>query len=922
MTNPSSSCHVNMKNFTLIKEAFNEYHNGTVALYTHSSGAKVVHMKNNDPDAAFAFSFNTPSLSDDGCAHVLEHCVLQGSEKFPVSETYSKTFKGGLYTELSAGTYRFGHTDYYTGSFNEKSLYNALDVYADALFRPCLTENTFVLHANTVYNEMTAAEVSDTYILWRAALEALFPDLPCRFFSGGFTYAMPMLTYKRLKAYFHTFYTPKNCVAALYGAVDPTRFFEILDMYFSEYEYIRHEIAVPPHCPLTRGKPAGHYIVMAFAPEPDIYFDDFASLLACGQASPLYAALTEKELCDEVSASYEHLPGASACFLLSILNPKTSVEELRAIVDGVLRETASTGFDRERLDGAFNLEEIGLYEKDYGTGTSLGINAVRRCCLLLNMGEDIFTLLDNSFMLTEKKKKVFDEKIYEKLAGRLCEMSPVCIELPAGDGDGTSATAADIFGLHEDIADKQEDLEKIPRIWLKDTENKNIPLKPDVRGRFITAAIDIGELCFINFDFDVSGLPREFWKPLSLFPDMVFQCGTSKFSPAELEKKQALITGELWLGSFPIEKYKKREKKLFFRVFGKFLTKNAQAALDLMREIMHEANFDDRERVHRAIAQKAAQYRVGLAENAYYYAKITASAGANPCEDYENERLGIPMYRYVSALDADANGELNELISKLIFLKENIFSRRNVMISIGASSNNLPEIEKAAEKFLKRIPEKPADFSAGHFGEGFVPGPTKTAIILPGGSAYALFAGGLEKAYYPEYDIACGVRAVFSNILWYELLIPEIRIKGAAYGAFCDLSGINGDFFISASSYRDPNPHSSMEVFGKIADFAKNYHASPEELERTKISCLSWTDVPKKAANRFHSAVWKLLAEEPADMEQVYRNEVVNTTLEQIRALAPYIEKATRNASFAVAAEEIGEVFAEYDVEDLTGFRK
>ena len=126
------------KNFTLVKEAFNEYHNGTMALYTHSSGAKVVHMKNSDPDAAFALSFNTPSLSDDGLAHVLEHCVLQGSERFPVSEAYVKTYKGGLYRDMSAGTYRYGHTDYYIGSFIEKSLYNALDVYRTRFFAPFL----------------------------------------------------------------------------------------------------------------------------------------------------------------------------------------------------------------------------------------------------------------------------------------------------------------------------------------------------------------------------------------------------------------------------------------------------------------------------------------------------------------------------------------------------------------------------------------------------------------------------------------------------------------------------------------------------------------------------------------------------------------------------------------------------------------
>jgi len=52
-----------LNNYTLIKESFNEHQNGMCRLYRHSSGAKVVHFENDDPNCASALSFHTPTLS-------------------------------------------------------------------------------------------------------------------------------------------------------------------------------------------------------------------------------------------------------------------------------------------------------------------------------------------------------------------------------------------------------------------------------------------------------------------------------------------------------------------------------------------------------------------------------------------------------------------------------------------------------------------------------------------------------------------------------------------------------------------------------------------------------------------------------------------------------------------------------------------
>ena len=59
---------------------------GTLTLLTHDvSGAAVLLVENEDVNKAFGIGFGTFPSDDTGVFHILEHSVLAGSEKYPVS---------------------------------------------------------------------------------------------------------------------------------------------------------------------------------------------------------------------------------------------------------------------------------------------------------------------------------------------------------------------------------------------------------------------------------------------------------------------------------------------------------------------------------------------------------------------------------------------------------------------------------------------------------------------------------------------------------------------------------------------------------------------------------------------------------------------------------------------------------------------
>ena len=89
-----------IQNYTLIEEQMIQEYQATGYVFRHNqTGAKVFYLYTPDDDnKVFSISFCTLPANDKGIPHILEHCVLNGSEKFPVKEPFVELLKGSLST--------------------------------------------------------------------------------------------------------------------------------------------------------------------------------------------------------------------------------------------------------------------------------------------------------------------------------------------------------------------------------------------------------------------------------------------------------------------------------------------------------------------------------------------------------------------------------------------------------------------------------------------------------------------------------------------------------------------------------------------------------------------------------------------------------------------------------------------------------
>ena len=204
------------------------------ALEHLATGARYIHIQCPDRENAFGVAFKTVPTDSTGVAHILEHTVLCGSQKFPVRDPFFSMLKRSLSSFMNAFT-ASDWTLYPFATQNRKDFYNLLDVYLDAAFFPRLERLSFkqeghrmefendpgrdrrLVYKGVVYNEMKGAMSSPDQVLSRSLLHALFPDTTYRFNSGGDPQAIPELTAEELRAFHRRHYHPSNAFFYSYG---------------------------------------------------------------------------------------------------------------------------------------------------------------------------------------------------------------------------------------------------------------------------------------------------------------------------------------------------------------------------------------------------------------------------------------------------------------------------------------------------------------------------------------------------------------------------------------------------------------------------------------------------------------------------------------------------------------------------------
>src|SRR5688572_18832159 len=257
------------KSFKLVREQNIPELNSVAKLYTHKrTGARLLSVINDDENKVFSINFRTTPKDSTGVAHILEHSVLNGSEKYPVKEPFVELLKGSLATFVNAFTFP-DKTCYPVASQNVQDFYNLIDVYMDAVLHPSITEQTLMqegwhyeinnpdeplTYKGVVFNEMKGVYSSPDHLMARYVRESLFRKHVYGVDSGGNPHHIPDLTYENFKNFWETYYHPSNSFIYFYGNDDPENRLKLMESYLKAYKKKKVKSVVPLAKPFKRPK--------------------------------------------------------------------------------------------------------------------------------------------------------------------------------------------------------------------------------------------------------------------------------------------------------------------------------------------------------------------------------------------------------------------------------------------------------------------------------------------------------------------------------------------------------------------------------------------------------------------------------------------------------------------------------------------
>ncbi len=941
--------------FKLERRQFIPEMDGEGYLFRHEkTGARLLKVSSKDDNKVFSVAFKTPPPDDTGVPHIIEHSVLNGSERFPVKSPFEVLAQGSLSTFLNAMT-SSDHTIYPVASRNDKDFMNLMHVYLDAVYKPLLHQDKRILmqegwhyelesptsplvYKGVVYNEMKGAFSSPERQLYLLVRRALFPDNCYGKSSGGHPDSIPELTYEKFTAFHKKYYSPSNSYIYLYGDGDLEKELAFIDkQYLSGFERETVDAGIPLQKPLAapqvvkgfygipEGAPSEKRTLIARASvfgrntDQELYIalDILSDALVNHEAAPLRRALQEAGIGEDVTAAVDGIQ--QPVFNITVKNAKADDQaRFEQVVRETLQKVAGAGFDPILLEGIVNLQEFQLRE---GPGAETGIIGAQFASRGWMFGDDPFLTLSYNREIAAIKSKM-GQKYFEQLAQRVLLANPhtctVVLEPKPGlEKDLALATEKKLAELkaamspeeldaivaqtrelvaYQQRQDDPEALRTIPLLELADIEKKHedFPLKHEKLGDVELLFLDVFSkgIVYLDLYFDASAVPQELIPYVQLYSYMIGLMSTQTYAYGDLQNQVNLHTGgiQTLVSTVSPDRDDAKMRPLFV-MRGKAMPDKLSQMAELMRQQLLLSRWDDEARLRELLLRFKARFERNMASNGLNVAWIRLHSYLTDRGAYRDLIDGYAFYRFLSEVIQE--GDMKKVTANLRSVQAAVVNRRGLTLGVTGQEAQLRKVRELLPKMLRALPEAERvpvaySFARQPLNEGFQDA-SKVQYVVKGYDYLKL-----GHAY-------SGKMEVLSQLLSTIYLQNTVRVQGGAYGGFTIMDDAG---FLAFASFRDPNLGQTLENYRGAAKFLSELDLDERALRRLIIGTISNLDQPLNPSEKGSRAVRRFMRGDTLEKLQRERDEVLSTTLEDLKGFAKLVEDVMARDVLCVVGNE------------------
>lgn len=947
--------------YELVKEQqLNDINSMGYIVRHKKSGARLALISNDDDNKVFYIGFKTPPTDETGVPHIIEHTVLCGSEKFPVKEPFVELAKGSLNTFLNAMTYP-DKTVYPVASCNEQDFKNLMDVYMDAVLHPNILKYEEIFKQEgwhyeledvdapltingVVYNEMKGAYSSPDEMLQNCIYKSLFPDNTYGKDSGGNPEYIPELTYEAYLEFYKKYYHPANSYIFLYGDCDMKERLEWLDReYLSAYDAIELESQIVMQKPFEEVKHiVGKYPIASDETEEDNTYlayskvvcdisdktlrQAFAVLdyaLVSAPGAPVRQALIDAGIGQDVYGSFDDGILQTVFHVCAKNANLADKERFVEIIETTLKDIVAKGINKTSIQAAINSSEFRFREADFGSypkGLLYGLECLDTWLfddeqvfdamemldvfefLKKQVGtgyyEDLIqkNLLDNPHgaVVSLEPEKGLNTKIEEELEAKLAEYKAKL----SNEELEKLIEETKYLEEYQETPSSEEDMKKIPMLERKDMRKNVLPFSnmeeqigevPVVRHEVFTNGIN-----YISFMFDAGDVAKEDLPYLGFLRSVLAFVDTESYSFSELNNVINIHSGGISSGLTTYADSKEKGKyhmKYEFRI--KMLEDKVEDSLNILKEIILTSKVEDVKRLSEIVIQTKSRLQSVLSSAGHVVSATRSLSYFSQYGYIQDATTGITYYDEICKMDEQMKQNPSVVIERLRKVMKQILGQERLLVSFTAEKECYDRAVPAIQKFVEALPVgQPAQmelsYVLGQKNEGF----TDASAIQ-----YVSRSGNFVNHGFKYH----GALNILKMILSYDYLWNNVRVKGGAYGCSSSFLRTGDSYF---TSYRDPNLGKTNEVYEKIPEYLREFHADEREMTKYIIGTLGGMDTPLYPEGKGQRAITAYLKRLTLEELQAERDEIIGATDADIRKLADLIEAVLSDDCLCVIGNE------------------
>lgn len=937
-----------MQGFGIVKRQEIACIGATLFTLRHTkTGAEVLYSSRDCENKTFAIAFETLPENSTGVFHILEHSVLNGSEKYPVKEPFVNLLQSSLQTFLNAMTFP-DKTVYPVSSRNQQDFENLMRVYLDGVFRPAIYQKPEIFRQEgwhyqmedadkvpsfngVVFSEMKGAFSGVDNLMEQYTQQLLFPDNCYGFCSGGDPAHIPELTYEEFIRTHQRFYHPSNAKIFLDGDMELEPILEYLDKaYLSLYDYREKDFDICDQKPVQKTlqltyqvtdeqEQYAHLVLSRIVCKFDDIQEIYAGKLLCdyltgSNEAPLQRAILEAGLGQDVSV--EFTDGVYQPFVeFKVRNTKPEhFDQICQVLKKTIENQIAQGLDQQSLAASLERYAFRCREVDEPYGLMLCLKSLDTW---LYGGdptahwntEPIFAAL------REKLESDYFPKLLHKMLGdpdSMCrlELLPSTTksqEEAARENeklqklfDGwTENEREEILREYQKMSafqqtpDTEEALATLPSLNLAD-----IPLRPnEVKSTvgqlencpFVKTHIDTHGIVYLHLYFSLADFTPHQLQMAEVMNTALGELSTKQYAGVQLQSQI-----KTWLGSFSTKmelvapEGDVKTCTPYLAVSASMLEENAEKALALLAEILCNTKFEETDRLEELLRQDAYYMKQSLTSSGHAYAITKALAPFSVQGTLKEALSGESSILWLTKLLETFREDGQKIMQSLGQMAEKIFCRSRLTLGAGGEVS-----DSQLQAFLQKLPQgssvQPLQRTAA--------GEKQNTVEIPSRVNYC----GMGHNLYAMGEKFTGTGVVLSSMLSFGYLWNAVRVQGGAYGTGM-AARVNGD--ILCYSYRDPNPEKSLDTFRHMAEYLEEFCNSGASLDDLIIGSVNSTDPLIGPGQHCQVACLRYLKGTSFEDLCRVRKEILTTTMEDFRGFVQILKTFAEEGAVCVVGEK------------------